>query len=192
MNKGQYITTILRAKQSVFSFKDISMLWREAGDEKSRVRLSYYVKRGQLYCPRRGFYAKDKNYNRYELATKIFVPAYVSFETVLAKEGVVFQSYGQIFVASYQTRDIVCDGETYSFRKIKNSVLTNAVGIENKDGVSIASKERAFLDTVYLNKDYYFDNLLNMDWKKIFEMVQLYENKRMEEAVKKYAQHDRT
>ncbi|OGT07792.1 MAG: hypothetical protein A2V89_03980 [Gammaproteobacteria bacterium RBG_16_37_9] len=183
MKKGDYISSILRSKKTVFSFKDIALLWGDSGSAV-RVRVSYYVKNGQLYPIRRGFYAKDKNYNKIEMATKIFTPAYVSFETVLAREGIIFQYYSQIFVASYLTRDITCDGQIYSYKKIKDLVLTDGVGITNNGECSIATKERAFLDTIYINKDYHFDNLSPLNWDKVFVMLPMYSNKRMAQKVK--------
>src|SRR3989339_15766 len=184
MNKGEYITTLLRSKKTVFSFKDLALLWGNS-DKAALVRVSYYVTKGQLYRIRRGFYAKDKNYDRFELACKIFTPSYVSFESVLALTGIVFQHYKQISVASYLTRSIICDNQTYSYKKIKGLVLTNPAGIENKKGYSIASKERAFLDTVYVNKEYHFDNLSPLDWDKVFEILPAYSNNAMEKRVKK-------
>ena len=35
-----------------------------------------------------------------------------------------FQYYGNIFIASYIKREIKCDGQTYSFVKIKDSILS--------------------------------------------------------------------
>lgn len=185
MKKGNYITSILRSNKTVFSFKDIALLWGDS-DSNARARVNYYVRNCHLYRLRRGIYGKDKNYDKLELAIKIFTPSYVSFETVLAREGIIFQYYSQIFVASYLTRNIICDNQTYSYRKIKGQVLTNHAGIENKKEISIAAKERAFLDTIYINKDYHFDNLESMDWDKVFEMLPIYDNKRMDKKVKEF------
>lgn len=179
MPKGDYLTAILRSPKTVFSSQDIALLWEEQGSNSARVRLNYYVKRGSLYKIRRGLYAKDKNYNKTELATRIFTPSYISFETILLKEGVIYQFYSQIFVASYLTREIVIDGQIYSFKKIKDEILTNPIGIEHKNESSTATKERAFLDILYINTDYYFDNLGGLNWNKVFEIVPIYKNKRM-------------
>jgi len=189
MRKGNYLTTILRSPKTVFSYGDIVMLWGEPGSQAVRVRLNYYVKQGNLVRIRRGLYAKDKNYNKLELATRIFTPAYVSFETILSKEGVIFQFYSQIFVGSYLTREITIDDQLYSFRKIRNSLLTNSIGVELKDENSLATKERAILDTLYLNSDYQFDNLDGVDWEKVFEILSIYGNKRMDKKVKELYQH---
>jgi len=180
------IINILRSNKTLFTFKEILLASGETNPVLLRRRMSYYTKKGELYPIRRGFYAKDKNYDKFELAAKMYTPSYISFETVLARAGVIFQFYGQIFVASYLTREIVADGQTYSYRKIKDSVLTNHAGIETKGNYFIASLERAFLDVVYLRKDYHFDNLSPLDWDKIFEILPMYGNKRMEKKVKDY------
>jgi len=177
---------IFKSESSVLMFKEI--LLGSVGTSASRLRrrLNYYVHSGELYSMRRGLYAKDKNYDRRELATKIFTPAYVSFETILAEAGVIFQYYSTIFVATYQTKDIVCDGQAYSFRKIKDTILTNTTGVENKGNYFAACPERAFLDILYLNKDYYVGNLGPLSFDKVLSILPIYNNKRMKKVV--YAQ----
>ncbi|HBH46099.1 MAG: hypothetical protein A2445_01980 [Candidatus Jacksonbacteria bacterium RIFOXYC2_FULL_44_29] len=186
MKKGAYLAAILRSQKTVFTFKDISLLWQDIDSKTARVRINYYVKNGQLCKIRRGFYAKNKDYSKLELATRIFTPSYVSFETVLGQAGITFQYYSQIFVASYLSRAIVCDAQNYAFRKIKDNILTNSIGVEHRQEVAMATKERAFLDTIYINKDYHFDNLLPLDWEQIFVILPIYQNRRMTEKVKQF------
>ena len=97
--KKSDISKILRLKSSVFTIKEILITLEEKKSSLLRRRLNYLVKKGELYSIRRGIYAKDKNYDRLELATKIFTPAYISFETVLAKEGIIFQYYNKKGIA---------------------------------------------------------------------------------------------
>src|SRR3989338_1298576 len=186
IKKGEYLDTLLRSPKTIFSTKDVALLWGEKSEAAARVRLSYYVRTGKLIRVHRGLYAKDKNYDKFELATKIYTPSYISFETVLAKAGIVFQFYGQIFVASYVTREITTDDQTYSYKRVRDSILTNRIGVEAKDNYYIASPERAFLDVVYSNKDYHFDNLSPLNWERVFEILPIYENKSMEKKVKRY------
>jgi len=181
-----YLSNLLRSKNTVFTFKDVSLVWGEISAERAKERVHRYVKSGKLYAIRRGVYAKEKNYDKLELAVKIYTPSYVSFETVLAKAGIVFQFYTQIFAASYLTREITADKQAYSYRKIKDSILTNNAGVEKRNNYAIASAERAFLDVLYLNKDYHFDHLSSLDWEKVFEILPSYNNKRMEKKVKEY------
>ena len=160
--KGEYLEVLLRSSKTIFSTKDVALLWNENNNLVIIDRLKRYVRADKLIRLRRGFYAKDKNYNRFELATRIYTPSYVSFETVLTRSGINFQKYESIFVASYVTRDIEVDGQKISFIRIKDYVLSNTIGVEQNGNTAIATKERAFLDRIYISKDYYFDNL---NWK---------------------------
>ncbi|MFH1626778.1 MAG: type IV toxin-antitoxin system AbiEi family antitoxin domain-containing protein [bacterium] len=187
--KGQYIEILLRSPKTIFSTKDIVLLWGEEGKINVRVRLSNYVKRGKLIRVHRGIYAKDKNYDRFELATRIYTPSYISFETVLTRTGINFQYYGNIFVASYVTREIEVSGQKISFIRMKDYVLSNTIGIEHTNDISTATKERAFLDRIYISKDYHFDYLDILDWDKVFEILPIYRNKRMDKKVQEYFKH---
>lgn len=158
-------------------------MWNESASDAARVRLNYYFKKGDLYRIRKGLYAKNENYDKLELATRILTPSYVSFETVLAKEGLIFQYYEPIFVASYATRTITIEGQTYSFRKIKDEVLVNSIGIEHVNETSVATKERAFLDMLYVSGNYHFDNIHSLDWERVFDILPIYANKRMSKKV---------
>jgi predicted transcriptional regulator of viral defense system len=180
--KQTNLLSILRSSATVFSFKEI-LLASQDEPQRLRRRLSYYIQKGQLYPIRRGIYAKDNKYDRLEMATKIFIPCYISFETVLAKAGVIFQYYSTIFVATYQTKEIVCDEQPISFRKIKDVLLTEKAGVENKGTYWMASPERAFLDVLYLNRDYHFDNLSPLNFDKVLALLSIYNNKRMTKKV---------
>jgi len=184
--KGNYLNILLRFNKTIFSTKEIALLWNEENSVAVRNRLNDYVKNGKLIRLRRGLYSKDKNYDKFELAVNIYTPSYISFETVLYKAGAIFQYYNSIFVASYLARDINVDNQKYSYKKIKDTVLTNQSGIKRNNNYYIASPERAFLDVVYLNKGYHFDNLSPIEWDKVFEILPVYKNKAMEKRVKEY------
>lgn len=187
--KGEYVEVLLRSPKTVFSTKDVALLWGEEKEQTVSSRLNKYVKAGKLVRVHRGIYAKDKNYNRFELATRIYTPSYISFETVLTRGGINFQFYSNVFVASYVTRDIEAGDQKISFIRMKDYVLSNTAGIEHADGIATATKERAFLDRIYVSKDYHFDNLNALDWDKVFEILPIYNNKRMEKKVKQYFDH---
>lgn len=183
------ILDIYRSQNTVFTTKDISLIWQETDLNTIKARINYYVKKGKLYAIRRGIYARDRNYNKFELATKIYTPSYISLETVLQREGIIFQYYKAIYVISYLSREIFCDGQKYIFRKIKNEVLVNNLGIKRKENYFIALKERAFLDALYLYKDYHFDNLKPLNWDFCFEIAPIYKNKKLIKALKSYARY---
>jgi predicted transcriptional regulator of viral defense system len=185
-SKGQYLEILLRFPKTIFTTQDIALLWGDKMETKTRMRLSSYAKNGKLIRVYRGIYAKDKNYSRLDLATRIYTPSYVSFETVLTRAGVNFQYYGNIFVASYVTREIEADGQKISYVRMKDYILSDTTGIECADDIAIATKERAFLDRIYISRDYHFDNLDVLDWGKVFEILPIYHNQRVIRKVKEY------
>ena len=63
------ILDIYRSKNTVLSTKDISLIWKETDLDTIKAGINYYVKTGKLYSIRRGIYVKDKNYDKFELAT---------------------------------------------------------------------------------------------------------------------------
>ena len=67
----------------------------------------------------------------------------------------------------------------------KNTVLVNTKGIQRLDShINIATPERAFLDVLYLNPTYYFDNLNPLDVDSIFSLLPLYNSKALIARVK--------
>lgn len=185
MANKDLILTLYSQPQTVFTLKEISLFFPDIPypDLKSKVR--YFVKVGKLKNLRRGIYAKE-GYNPLELANKLYTPSYISFETVLLKEGVVFQYYETIFVASYLSRTLNVDGHNIWYKQIGEPALSNRSGIEEKNNYFIATKERAFLDAVFLYKDYHFDNLGGLDWEKVFELVPIYGSKVLDKRIKNY------
>ncbi|OIP87193.1 hypothetical protein CO168_03340 [Candidatus Shapirobacteria bacterium CG_4_9_14_3_um_filter_36_12] len=183
MQKGNYLMTILKSPKTVFTLEDIAMLWQLPNTNSTMVRLSYYAKNGDLMRVRRGVYVKNKQYNKTELATRIYAPSYVSFETVLAQNGLIFQFQSKIQIASYLGREVEIDGQIYLYKKIKDAILANSIGVNNVNETSVATCERAFLDTLYINDDYHFDNLRSINWNKVFDILPIYNNLRMTKIV---------
>lgn len=186
MQQDNLLVKIYQSQKTVFTAKDISLLWSENNLNNLKRKIAYYVKNGGLIRLRVGIYAKDKNYNPREVATHLYTPSYLTFETVLRDEGVIFQHYDSIFAANNRSRKVKSDGREYVYRKLADEILYNNAGVTDKDGVSTASKERAFLDTIYLFKEYHFDNLRSLNWDKCFELASLYKNKELITRLKRY------
>lgn len=171
--KQSTILSLYQIPQTVLTLKDISFIFPEIPYNNLKRRLSYFARSGQLKKLRRGVYAKEK-YDALELANKLYAPSYISLETVLQRAGITFQYYESIFAISYLSRTIEVDSHTIVYRKIKNDILLKKQGIEELGNVIIASPERAFLDAVFLYKNYHFDNLSPLNWDKIMELRDLY------------------
>src|SRR3989338_4032588 len=118
--KGEYLEVLLRSPQTIFSTKDAALLWNESDNMIVADRLKKYAKVGKLVRVYHGLYAKDQNFNHFELATRIYTPSYISFETVLTRQGVNFQYYGNIFVASYINREITIGKQRITFVRMRS------------------------------------------------------------------------
>jgi predicted transcriptional regulator of viral defense system len=183
--KENLILSLYQKSQTVFTLKEISLMFPGISYNNLKRRLSYYVRVGKLKKIRKGIYAKE-NYNPFELATKIYTPSYISLETVFEKEGIVFQKYKSIFVASYLTRRVKANDYEIVYRKLPEEILVNKSGLVEGNNYFVAIKERAFLDAVYLYKNYYFDNLKPLDWEKVMDLKEIYKSKAFERRVNDY------
>jgi hypothetical protein len=178
------ILSVFSDTRSVFSLKDVAMLIGESNFKKLNERLNYYVRKGKLLRPRKGIYVKP-GYNPEELACKLYTPSYISLEYVLQKAGVVFQFDERITAVSYLSRSVNIEGHTLTYRKIKGEILIITLGITRIGNVNIATPERAFLDLLYLNSTYYFDNLKPLDKNLITKLLPEYNSKALSARVKK-------
>ena len=172
-------------KQSVFRLRDIAMLTGETNFVSINKKMNYLVKAGKFLNPRKGIYAKE-GFSKEELACILFTPAYISLEYVLQKAGVIFQYDPAITAVSYLSRTTAVDGQAYVFRKLKNQILFNTKGVQRLENhINIATSERAFLDILYLNTDYYFDNLSPLNIDSINKLLPLYSSKALNTRVKR-------
>jgi len=183
------VFAVYKDKRTVFRLNDIALLIGETKFSSLNKKLNYYVRTGKLMNPRKGIYTKP-DYNPEEIACNIYTPSYVSLEYVLQKTGIIFQYDSGITAVSYLSRSIEVSEKTYQFRKIKGEVLVNTAGIKRQiNHVNIASVERAFLDLMYLNTEYYFDNLNPLKKQIVYNLLSIYKSKSLSERVKKVLQN---
>lgn len=126
-----------------------------------------------------------QKYDILELASKIKKKSYISLETVLKKQWVIFQYYDNVFLVSDNSLSKKIEWVNFIYHKIKDSILLNPLWIENNWKYMIACKERAICDRIYLSKNYYFDNLDDIDHDKLEKISKIYENKRVILEIKK-------
>jgi len=189
INQG-VVLTIYQDIRTVFRLNDIAQLVGETNFQSLNKKLNYYVRTGKLQNPRKGIYTKP-NYSLEELACTIYTPSYISLEYVLQKAGIVFQFDSRITTVSYLSRGIEVSGNTYLYRKIKGEILVNTVGIVRQDNqINIATAERAFLDLLYLNKDYYFDNLNPLNKQLVYQLLPIYQSNALTKRVNKLLKND--
>lgn len=181
--------SINKLPQTVFSTREIALILGETNSDIVKSKINYYVKRDELFAIRRGIYSKDVKFNEFELATKLYTPSYVSFESILSKHDVIFQFDSRIHLACYVTREIEINSIKIMYKKIKPEVLNNPLGITYENNYSEANIERAFLDTIYVYGKRHFDNLDPIDFEKCENMLSIYKDAITKKDLESYARH---
>lgn len=189
MATDNLIAKLYQSPKTILTTKDIALIWQETNTANLLSKIKYYAKQGSLIRLTRGVFAKNKEYEVKELATSLYTPSYISFETVLREAGIIFQHHDSIFVAGPYPLTKKIDGHVITFRKLKESVLYNALGVKNEKNYSIATPERAFLDTIYLSPKFYFDNLRSVNWETCFELAKIYDNKQLIKRIAQYRKY---
>ena len=152
--------------------------------ETVKNRMIGYVRAGEILNPRKGIYAKPC-YDEKELACLLYTPSYISLGYVLQRAGIVFQYSDEITSVGNLSRSIEIDGKVYRYRKIKGEILVDTTGILREGNVNMASPERAFLDTLYLNSNYCFDNPSSLNKEKVLSLLPIYNSKTLEKRALK-------
>ena len=179
----QLLLDLYKDKASVFTMQGIAMAFGQGLDRDTvKSRMFGYVKNGEILNPRKGIYAKP-GYDEKELACLLYTPSYISLEYVLQRAGIVFQYSDKITSVGNLSRSVEIDGKVYRYRKIKGEILIDTTGIICEGNVNIASPERAFLDTLYLDSNYYFDNPSSLDKQKVLSLLPIYNSKTLEQRV---------
>jgi hypothetical protein len=187
-----FIKDLARSKkpnQTVFTFSDLGNAVAGYTGAKLRSALKYAVSQKDLVRLSKGVYALSDDYSRLEFANKYRSPSYISLYTILQKAGLVFQPYPSIYVVSNRTEDFEINGQKYIYRKIKNQILLNPLGITNNNHLYEATPERALCDKLYLDGSEYFDNLRDVNWKLMRELnLNVYEgNRDISTFIQKYS-----
>ena len=125
----QHISELLQSSKTVFRYADFEILLRLENRDSIKSFIRRAVTQGTLQKMANGIYALPR-YDELELAASLRKPSYISFETVLQKEGVVFQDYSRtVTLASNNSVEREIGGKRYRFIKIKDAALFNPLGI---------------------------------------------------------------
>ena len=179
------VLSLYKESRTVFRLIDIAMLVHETRLESLSKKLNYYVRKKQLLNPRKGIYTKP-DYNKEELACRLYTPSYISLEWVLQKAGILFQFSTTITVVSYLSRQVEIESQGLRYRKIRGEILTNTMGINRLPShINRASPERALLDLLYLDPDFYFDNIHPLQKTALLELAPIYHSKSLTQILSK-------
>ena len=183
------ITKLIETKKTVFNIEDLAKINNSLNRDYLKVLLVRMVKRKELIRIYKGIYTYTSDYNKLELANKLKKPSYVSLQRVLFDNGIIFQDFSsKITSVSNNTYSVKVESCEYSYFKIKDEILTNPIGLTIESAFRIATVERAICDTVYLFKNFYFDNIKNVDKEALLRISKIY-NKRVKNEIEKYVRY---
>ncbi len=175
LKKQNSINSLLLTDNTVFTLDEMALIWDLDNDQVLWNKVSYLTKTGRLSRIAAGIYeVAGKNTNPLELGNKYRTPSYVSFDTVLARVGVINQYSETITLAATVSLQTELLGFRYVYRQIKPEILANTAGLKQENGVTIADTNRAYLDALYLNPERYFDNEKLIDFDKCLNMAEIY------------------
>lgn len=144
------IAKLLYTQKTVFTFQELKTMLEIPTEAGIKSFLQRAKDRKILLNPYKGYWTLP-HYNEFELACAIKSSAYISCETVLFREAVFFQFYGNtISCMADDSRKYTIDDKYFIYYQIKSEILHNPIGIREYEGYRIATPERALCDYIYL------------------------------------------
>lgn len=153
--------------------------------ESARVLCSRYAKKGVFVRLKRNMYVLSEKWESFEqeeflkIANLLQVPSYISFLTALSRYGLSTQVQQGFFESASLKRSLRADikGVAFNYYKLKERYYFD---FTKKDGIFMASKEKAFLDAAYLCSfgkykiDFSAIDIGKLDIKKLKTMLKIY------------------
>lgn len=170
MTQIDKLNQLLKSDQKLFHTQDLALLWDVDNRNTLYTAIKRYIKKGVLIKITKGLYSIKhlKHIENEELGSALINKyCYLSCQSVLKKEGVIFQViYPTIFITSI-SKKIEVGKHLFIYKQIKKQFLLNREGVKKENGYFVASKERAVADIMYYNPKFYFDCQDLIDWERV-------------------------
>jgi len=146
---------IKKINKLYFTYQDAAKIL-SISEDSARVLCTRYVKQKYFIRLKRNFYILKEKWDniiqsqKFELANILQVPSYISLMTALSFYEYTTQVQ-QKFVESislYRTFTKDIEGVVFNYSRIKRDYY---FGFSKKNNIFIASPEKAFIDSLYLN-----------------------------------------
>lgn len=164
------INILLKQEKKLFHTNDLALLWHIQTPNTLYTTIKRYVQKGILRRIHKGFYSvvPIEKLKPVELGIACLHSfAYLSTESILAENGVIFQASDYITLVSSVSKKFKIGNYSYLVRKMKDEFLYQTVDLTERNGVKAAALERAVADMLYFNPNFYFDNRKIIDWKRV-------------------------
>ena len=182
MNNQTNIEKLISSGKKVFTTDDLAIIWGVSDRKKLIGRIKYYLRQQRLIHIYKGLYAYGE-YTPLDIAQKLVPMSYLSLYTTSQMYGLTFQYYSTIFCISLKSKKYNIDGQKYEYRKVKDAIFYNDLGLMKEGGHTIANKERTICDLLYVFPGFAFDNLKSVDIEMLHKIATIYDNKRLQKDV---------
>lgn len=167
------IAILARQPDSIFHIQDLARLWNIEKMATLYTILKRYTQQGILFRIYKGFYSLlpiDRLDPLFLGIKSLHEYAYVSCESILVAEGLMTQIiHHNTLISSHSCRFQIGE-HSYVSRQLQDQFLYNPAGIIEKNGILMATKERAIADALYFNPMFYFDGINRIDFSKVLSL----------------------
>lgn len=147
MKRQQLMQKVEASGKGIFTINELRMLFPE--DAYIKTSIKRMLDCGELIQVVRGVYAvHPESLNINKIATQLYYPSYISFESALAQYGIINQGpIGLTLATSRHSKLLSIAGVECNYSKLKTSLF---FGFDLIDNTYTASPEKAVLDELYL------------------------------------------
>ncbi len=148
MNRQQLVQAVNAHGMDFFRMNDLRKLFPD--DANLKVSIKRMLDAGVIISVAHGIYAlKMEALDVERLATQLYYPSYISFESALSKYGIINQGlYGVTLATTRHSKKMTLAGTDCEYCRIKESLYTDYT---LTNGTYLASPEKACLDMLYLH-----------------------------------------
>lgn len=169
---------IRKSRLKIFDIADLSIILGLKA-ESARVIVARIVKKGILTRLKRDlFILTGETIHDFQIANKLIVPSYISFESALNYWGITTQIPTTITSSAKRSKKILIKEKEFLFSNIPEKIFN--VGVVKEQNFFIANREKAILDMIYYasfgKRSLTFDelDLAKIDEKKFKSYLKLY------------------
>ena len=170
----KHVSKILHSGHTVFTYDFLQDILGISNKNTLKGIVKTLLKREVLVKIHPGYWGLPW-YNHEEFASKLKSPSYITCETVLQQEAVIFQDYSSSTTLVWNNTTTLKIGKhSYHYRKMKYEILLDPLGIKKTKTRRVASKERAICDMLYYVTEYHFDHIGAIDKDLMKALALLY------------------
>lgn len=192
---------LLKSGIKFFNIGDLVLLWSESNKKNISKLIYYYVKSKKIFKLKSGLYSIIpfdllQSEHLFVIAQKLITPSYISYHSALTQHALNFQHYNSVHLSTLYNKTIILKlgiiGHIeFKFHKVKPEIFYANIGLQtintNFGTYSIVSKERAIIESWYLNSQLGIDNKdSKLDLKQLIQIAKLYNQPRINKNLKQF------